>query len=66
MGVLKIKVAELKNKSAIIKKVLEYFDFCEKKYTSEVLQKISIAAEYAFRDDILFEEFENWVSNHDN
>lgn len=66
MGILKIKESDLNRKSLIIKKVLEHFDRFEKNYATDILKKISTAADNAFRDEILFEEFENWISNKDD
>ena len=66
MGILKIKEDHLVKKSSIIKKALEHFDRFEKKYSADVLKKISVASENAFIDEILFEEFENWISNRDD
>lgn len=66
MGLLKNKEEFLEKKTGIIRSVLEYFDQHEKKYSRSVLEHIASAAEYAYGDEILFEEFENWVSNRDD
>jgi hypothetical protein len=66
MGVLKIKEANLEKKSSVVKLVLDHFDRVENKYKPAVLEQISAAADNVFGDEILFEEFENWVSTHDD
>ena len=66
MGVLKMKEETLDKKSSIIKEVLEHFDLLEGEIESSVLHKIAAAADNAFSDEILFEEFENWSKSHDD
>jgi hypothetical protein len=66
MGVLKVKEAVLDKKSAIVKEVLEHFDHFDGKIDPVILHQIAAAADNAFNDEILFEEFDNWFKNRDD
>lgn len=66
MGVLKMKEELLIKKADIIKEVLEHFSSKELTIPKHVVEGISAAADNAFADDILFEEFENWADNNDD
>jgi hypothetical protein len=66
MGILKLKEEVLDQKTLIIKEVLEYFSIKEDSFTDSVIQGIAAAADNAFSDEILFEEFENWSTDKDD
>ena len=66
MGVLKLKDQLLDSKTSTIREVLRYFSLKEDIIPKETINAIATAAENAFSDKILFEEFENWTKNHDD
>jgi len=66
MGILKLKNENLDKKTSIIKEVLEYFSSKEEDISKNVIEGIAAAADNAYTDDILFEEFENWAEDKDD
>ena len=66
MGILKVKEEALNSKTIVIKQVLEYFSSKEDDFPKEVIGRIAAAADNVYVDDILFEEFENWVASNDD
>jgi hypothetical protein len=66
MGILKMKEETLSKRSSVILAVLEYFSAKEDRFTKSTIEQIAAAADNAFLDDILFEEFENWVLEKDD
>lgn len=66
MGVLKLKNQVLNFKTSIIREVLRYFSLKEEQISKMTINGIAIAADNAYSDDILFEEFENWTKNRDD
>ncbi len=66
MGILKVTEEKLNKKTSIIKEVLNYFSSKESEISRDTVQQIAAAADNAYTDTILFEEFENWVSDKDD
>lgn len=66
MGVLKLKDQALDTKTSTIREVLRYFSSKEDQIPKVTIDGIAAAADNAYSDDILFEEFENWTKNHDD
>jgi hypothetical protein len=66
MGVLKLKDQALDSKTSTIREVLRYFSSKEDQIPKTTINGIAAAADNAYSDDILFEEFENWTKNHDD
>ncbi len=66
MGVLKLKDQALDSKTSTIREVLRYFSSKEEKIPKITIDAIATAADNAYSDDILFEEFDNWTKNHDD
>lgn len=66
MGILKLKNENLDKKTSTIKEVLEYFSSKEEDFSKDVIEGIAAAADNAYTDDILFEEFENWADDKDD
>lgn len=66
MGVLKLKDQALDSKTSTIREVLRYFSSKEDQIPKDTIEGIAAAADNAYSDDILFEEFENWTKNHDD
>jgi hypothetical protein len=66
VGVLKIKDQALDSKTSTIREVLRYFSAKEDQIPRITIEGIAAAADNAYCDDILFEEFDNWTKNHDD
>ena len=66
MGVLKLKDQALDTKTSTIREVLRYFSSKEDQIPKDTIEGIAAAADNAYSDDILFEEFESWTKNHDD
>ena len=66
MGILKTKNDTFDQKVSIIKEVLDYFSNKEDSYPEKTREDIAAAAENAFCDEILFEEFKSWIEDRDD
>lgn len=66
MGILKLKDQDLDSKTSTIREVLRYFSLKEDQIPKGTIDGIAAAADNAYSDDILFEEFESWTKNHDD
>ena len=66
MVILKIKNDSFDQKASIIKEALDYFSNKEDTYPEETREAIAAAADNAFCDEILFEEFQTWTEDRDD